>query len=265
MARYFIELSYLGQNYSGFQIQNNAVTIQSEVKKALKIYFRLEIELTGSSRTDAGVNANMNFFHFDIELKEEDVVKAVHPLNAILPNDISITRMVTVSDEAHCRFDAVSRTYIYRIYQEKNPFLRSRAYYYPYSLDMERLNEAAAILSRHTNFETFSKKHVQVRDFRCMITESYWTKNDGGVFYKVSGNRFLRGMVRGLVGTMLKVGTGKLSLKNFEEIIKEKDQTKADFSVPGYGLYLYQVEYNEKILKSNNTKKLENIEFDKII
>ncbi|MEN9964342.1 MAG: tRNA pseudouridine(38-40) synthase TruA, partial [Bacteroidota bacterium] len=213
MARYFIELSYLGENYSGFQIQDNANTVQSELEKALKIYFRIKVELTGSSRTDAGVNANMNFFHFDIELNDEEVCKAIYPLNAILPNDISVNKIIRVGDDAHCRFDAISRTYKYRVYQEKNPFLQNRAYYYPYNLDTGYMNEAATILMGHTNFEAFSKKHVQVRDFRCKISESFWTRGEGSIVYQVTGNRFLRGMVRGLVGTMLKVGTGKISLK----------------------------------------------------
>jgi tRNA pseudouridine38-40 synthase len=249
MARYFIELSYLGENYSGFQIQDNANTVQSELEKALKIYFRIKVELTGSSRTDAGVNANMNFFHFDIELNDEEVVKAIYPLNAILPNDISVNRIIRVSDDAHCRFDAISRTYKYVVYQHKNPFLQNRAYYYPYVLDMERMNEAATILMAYTNFEAFSKKHVQVKDFRCKISDSFWTREEGVMVYQVTGNRFLRGMVRGLVGTMLKLGTGKLTLKNFEDIINEKDQTKTDFSVPGHGLYLESVAYSEGILK----------------
>jgi tRNA pseudouridine38-40 synthase len=247
MARYFIRLSYLGARYSGFQIQDNAITIQSEVEKALGIYFRSKIELTGSSRTDAGVNAHNNYFHFDVDIEEEKVLNCGYHINAILPDDISIKQIFRVKDNAHCRFDATSRTYKYIIYKHKDPFLQNRGYYYPYPLKVELLNKAASLIKEQTDFATFSKKHVQVHNFRCEIMESKWYEEDDRLIYEVTGNRFLRGMVRGLVGTMLKIGVGKMSLQDFVGVVDGKDQTKADFSVPGYGLYLAEVKYDEEI------------------
>lgn len=247
MARFFMALSYLGENYSGFQIQQNAITIQSEVETAMKIYFRKEIELTGSSRTDAGVHARNNYFHFDIDLDENHVIKSVYRLNAILPDGISILRIFKVNGSAHCRFDALSRTYYYHVHQKKNPFLHKRSFFYPYPLSLEKLNEAAQVILANKDFESFSKKHVQVKDFHCAISNSCWIERDGMFVYHVTGNRFLRGMVRGLVGTMLRVGTGKLSLDEFIEVMGSRDQTKVDFSVPGYGLFLEQVAYGDSI------------------
>jgi tRNA pseudouridine38-40 synthase len=251
MPRFFIEVSYHGASYSGFQVQENANTIQAEVERALAIYFRLKVETTGSSRTDAGVHAHQNYFHFDIPLKNEQVQASLYGLNAILPDDISVRRIIEVADHAHCRFDAKSRTYKYIIYQDKSPFLLDRGYHYPYPLQLERLNDAAKLLMQYNDFQTFSKKHVQVKDFNCKLYESEWQmEEEGQIVYRVKGNRFLRGMVRGLVGTMLKVGNGKLSIEEFREIIEGRNQMKADFSTPGKGLILLEVEYDvEKIKK----------------
>lgn len=243
--RYCLEVSYKGTRYAGFQIQENANTVQAEIEKALRIFFRTSFELTGSSRTDAGVHALQNFFHFDHEgLIAEDTLKdAPYHLNAILPEDIVIHSLQAKSDNFHCRFDALSREYSYRIYRKKNPFLQDRGYYFPYTLDMNLLQQAAEILSLHTHFSAFSKKRSQVKTFECQIIRSQWQSHSDMLEYQVVGNRFLRGMVRGLVGTMLRVGTGKLSLFDFEEIIQLGDQSKADFSVPAKGLFLVKVNF----------------------
>lgn len=265
MPRYFIEVSYKGTAYSGFQIQKNGITIQEEIEKALKIYFKAAISLTGSSRTDAGVHALQNFFHFDIveplgsddplpaskffhlasHTKEPDHLdSAAYSLNAILPKDIVIKRIFEVPEKIHCRFDAISREYAYYIYSGKDPFLQDRAFYYPYKLNMERLNKAASLLLTYSDFTTFSKRNTQVKHFICELKKSEWRRQENVLVYEVKANRFLRGMVKGLVGTMLKVGRGIISLEDFEEIIESKDCRKADFSVASQGLFLVRVEYN---------------------
>lgn len=245
MARYFIEVAYKGTAYSGFQVQENSNTIQAEIEKALLIYFRKTFTLTGSSRTDAGVHAQQNFFHFDTEpvFTETETDKATYHLNAILPLDVAVKSIKEVAENAHCRFDAVSRSYRYCVHQQKNPFLLDNAYYYPYPLNMEAMNLAAKILFEFTSFESFSKKNVQVFTHNCTIFFSEWTLEDDVLIYNVTGNRFLRGMVRGLVGTMLLVGKGKYSMKDFQNILESKDSGKTDFSAPAKGLILMQVRY----------------------
>lgn len=245
MTRYFIELAYKGDGYSGFQAQKNANTIQAEVEKALAIYFRRSFQLTGSSRTDAGVHALQNYFHFDTEDPIPEPQEKVYHLNAILPRDIVIRKLLWVHEEAHCRFDAISREYKYCIYNQKNPFLEERAYYYPYKLNVIKLNEAAALLLNYSDFTSFSKRNTQVKNFNCDIQQSEWIEGDGQLVFHVVSNRFLRGMVKGLVGTMLKVGRGIISLKEFSEIIESKDCTKADFSVPSHGLFLVKVKFED--------------------
>ena len=244
MARYFMEVSYKGTNYAGFQVQKNANSIQAEIENALKIFLRTPVTLTGSSRTDTGVHAFQNYFHFDFEGTQKiDWVKTAYRLNAILPPDIVVKGISHVDDKAHCRFDAKYRTYEYSIYQFKNPFIADRSYYYPYKLNMELLNEAAAILKTYNNFEAFSKRNTQVKSFECELYTSEWITRQDVIVYRVSGNRFLRGMVKGLVGTMLKVGRKKTSLPEFIKIIESKDSALVDFSVDAQGLTLVAVGY----------------------
>jgi tRNA pseudouridine38-40 synthase len=240
MPRYFIEVSYKGTNYSGFQKQQNANSVQAELEKALEIFYRHKFELTGSSRTDAGVHALQNFFHFDFDTVIED---DSYNLNAILPNDIVVKCIFPVADDAHCRFNATSREYHYYIYQHKNPFLQGRAYYVPYTVDITLLQAAAAEIKNHTNFTSFSKRNTQVKTFDCTIYQSEWIQQDDCLVYIVKANRFLRGMVKGLVGTMLLVGKKKINLQEFTAIIESKDCTKADFSVSADGLFLVKVAY----------------------
>lgn len=241
MPRFFMEVSYRGTLFSGFQVQKNAVTIQSEIEKALVILFREKFQLTGSSRTDAGVHATQNYFHFDSEVKDIEQERKVYNLNAILPDDIVVKRIFIVAVDAHCRFEAKRREYLYHIYKSKNPFVKDRAYYYPYALSVDALNEAASLLLEHTDFTSFSKRNTQVNNFNCTLYTSQWFRKDDMLIYHVAGNRFLRGMVKGLVGTMLLVGTGKINMEQFEQIIFSRDCTKADFSVPSHGLFLQSV------------------------
>jgi tRNA pseudouridine38-40 synthase len=240
MPRYFIEVAYKGTNYSGFQKQQNANSVQAEIEKALEIFYRHKFELTGSSRTDAGVHALQNFFHFDFDIVIGD---DSYNLNAILPDDIVVNRIFPVAADAHCRFSATSREYHYHIYQHKNPFLQGRAYYVPYTLDMALLQAAAADIMNYTDFTSFSKRNTQVNNFNCAIVQSEWMQQDDYLVYKVKANRFLRGMVKGLVGTMLLVGKKKINLQEFKNIIESKDCTKADFSVSADGLFLVKVAY----------------------
>lgn len=239
--RYFLEVSYKGTNYSGFQVQENANSVQEEVEKAFAVLQREPVTFTGSSRTDTGVHALQNFFHFDYE-------GTIHPqfiykINAILPPDITVKGIRTVAADSHCRFDATSREYNYFIYQEKNPFLVDRAYFYPYTMDIALLQEAAAIVATYKDFSSFAKRNSQVKTFVCDILKSEWRYEGDTLVYNVKANRFLRGMVRGLTGTMLQVGRKKITLEQFTAIIESKDCTKADFSVPGHGLFLVSVMY----------------------
>lgn len=245
MPRYFLELSYKGTAYSGFQVQDNASTIQSEIEKALQTLFRQTFELTGSSRTDAGVHANQNFFHFDTE----QAVKAKHiyNLNALLPQDIAVKGIYPVPDTAHCRFDAVGREYKYFIYSSKDPFKNDRAWLFPYPLDPELLQQGARILMEYNDFTSFSKRNTQVKTFQCSIEVSEWYTEADTLIYRVKANRFLRGMVRGLVGTMLKLGRGQITMDEFKQVIEAKDCSRADFSTPPQGLFLNCVYYNDTL------------------
>lgn len=245
MPRYFLELSYKGTAYSGFQVQDNAPTIQFEVEKALHTLFRQGFELTGSSRTDAGVHAFQNFFHFDTEL--DITAKSVYNLNAILPPDIAVHGIYPVPATAHARFDAVAREYKYFIYHKKNPFLPDRGWMYPFPLQLDLLQQAAGIIKEYRDFTSFSKRNTQVNNFNCTIEYSHWEKEGEVLVYRVRANRFLRGMVRGLVGTMLKVGRAQTPVAAFREIIEAKDCSRADFSTPAQGLFLNRVYYNDTL------------------
>lgn len=248
MPRYFLELAYKGTAYSGFQSQHNTgQTIQAEVEKALRTLFRLpqdtaeeEIRLTSSSRTDAGVHARQNFFHFDFSgaIHEHFIYK----MNAILPPDIVVKQLHPVPGEAHCRFDAVSRDYHYFIYRHKDPFRQDRAFFFPYKLDVALMQEAATVIKEYEDFTSFSKRNTQVKTFICKVAESEWLTEGDTIIYHVKANRFLRGMVRALVATMLQVGRFKISIDDFRRIIESRDCTQASFAVPGHGLFLTRVE-----------------------
>lgn len=242
MPRYFLEVCYKGSNYSGFQKQENANTIQAEVEKAFSVLHKTDIGLTGSSRTDAGVHALQNYFHFDYDKPIHD--QFLYKINAILPEDIVIVTIRMVSDDAHCRFNATSRVYKYCLYQAKNPFLYDSAYYFPYKIDFEKLTEAARLIMNYNDFTSFSKRNTQVKNFLCTIEQSEWRQEGILLVYQVKANRFLRGMVRGLTATMLKVGRGNISIEDLKQIIEERDCSKADFAVPAKGLSLMKVEFS---------------------
>lgn len=239
--RYFLEVSYKGTNYAGFQIQLNANTVQGELEKALQTITRTTVALTGSSRTDAGVHALQNFFHFDLDIEFNS--SSIYNINALLPRDIVVKSVFSVADNAHCRFLALSREYKYFITTTKNPFLSDTAWYFPFSVDLPLLKQAAELLYRHSDYTSFSKRNTHVFTHQCSIIQSEWTTQNNQLVYIVKANRFLRGMVRGLVGTMLLVGRKKITLADFENIIKAKDCTKANFATPPHGLFLVKVEY----------------------
>lgn len=243
MPRYFLEVSYKGTNYSGFQVQQNANTIQAEIEKAFEILQKEHIIMVGSSRTDAGVHALQNFFHFDYDPPINQ--HFIYKMNAILPEDIVINKLQPVSDEAHCRFDAICREYKYYIYNKKSPFLLEKAFFFPYKLNIEKLQEAAAIIKEYSDFTSFSKRNTQVQTFICQVIESKWFIETGMLTYHVKANRFLRGMVRALTATMLKVARNKITINDFRQIIEAKDCTKASFAVPAHGLFLSSIHYPE--------------------
>lgn len=241
MSRYFIEVAYKGTRYSGFQIQENSVTIQSEVEKALHTLHRCPFSLTGSSRTDAGVHSLQNFFHFDFA---GDVhPQAVYKLNAILPGDIVVKAIQIVPDDAHARFDAIRRNYVYKIHRFKNPFLENASLYYPYQIDIASLQQGADFLANKTNFFAFSKTNTQVKNFNCTIYRSEWIEDGDNLFYYIEGNRFLRGMVRLVTATLLKLARGKITFQQFENLFEGRSKTV--YSVPAHGLYLRSVVYPE--------------------
>ncbi len=241
MPRYFLEISYKGTCYSGFQAQHNANTIQAEVEKAFNILQKESIIMTGSSRTDAGVHALQNFFHFDYDEKIHP--HFVYKINAILPKDIVMIRLVPVPPNAHCRFDAISREYKYYIYNNKNPFLKDRAFYFPYKLDINKLQQAAEVIKGYNDFTSFSKRNTQVKTFICKMELSEWVFENDCLIYKVKANRFLRGMVRALVATMLQIARGKINITEFQNLVEAKDCTKVSFAVPAHGLFLINVHY----------------------
>jgi len=241
MKRYFIEVSYDGAGFGGFQIQQNQQTIQGALEAAMATLYRAPISLTGASRTDAGVHALQNFFHFDTPI--EITAKHLYNLNAILPNSIVVNGIYIVPTDAHSRFDAVKRSYIYKIHTQKSPFLEGRSWYYPFPVNLNALQLAANTLLLHKDFESFSKKNTTVNTFDCNITKAEWTQEGSVILFNIDSNRFLRGMIRGLVGTMLQVGRGQINLNRFEQIISLKNEQNVDFSTPAHGLYLSAIEY----------------------
>lgn len=241
MGRYFIEVCYDGAGFGGFQIQQNTETIQGTLENTLATFYREPISLTGASRTDAGVHALQNFLHFDTELVIEE--KHIYNLNAILPKSIVINAIYKVPTDAHARFDAIRRSYIYKLHATKNPFFEGRSWYYPYPVNTNLLQAAADSLLKYTDFESFSKKNTTVNTHDCKISSAIWIDEASNLSFHIDSNRFLRGMIRGLVGTMLQVGRGQISLDQWHDIVCSKNEQRVDFSTPAHGLYLSAIEY----------------------
>jgi tRNA pseudouridine38-40 synthase len=238
---------YDGTAFHGSQLQGKISTVQLSINNTLSTLLKIPVSSFGASRTDEGVHALCNFYHFDTDKNLPETFQ--YNMNAILPPSLAVKKIYMANDsEANARFDAISRKYRYRVYFRKNPFLLNRAFYFPLKIDRSLLKETADIIKEYTHFETFSKRNTQSRTFTCQINSSQWEETGDELNYIVEANRFLRGMVRALVGTQLQVARGKLSVKKFREVIESGDNTKADFSVEGFGLYLEEIKYPEGLL-----------------
>jgi len=244
--RYFFEIAYNGTPYSGWQSQNNATSVQGEVERVLSTAFREPIEIVGSGRTDAGVHCEQQFFHADIE-RPFDPEQMLYKLNSFLPKDIAFGAIRPVRADAHARYSALARTYIYRITRRKNPFLEGLALHFFRPVDVQTLNEASSLLLGKQDFESLSKVNTDVNHFLCDITRAEWQENGHMLEFTITANRFLRGMVRATVGTLLDVGTGRTSLDDLRAILQSKDRRKAGANVPPQGLYLVRVDYPEDV------------------
>lgn len=243
--RYFIEISYNGTSFHGWQTQPNALTVQECLDKALSVYFRQEVITLGCGRTDAGVHATQFYAHFDlIAIADEAIKKAVTGINSLLPYSIAVKRIFAVADEAHARFDATARAYNYHIHFEKDPFKLDRSWLYKGELNVGEMNKAAAVLLNFTDFSCFSKSNTQTFTNNCKITNAYFeAQKDGSFIFTISADRFLRNMVRAIVGTLILVGKGEVTTNDVIEIIESKNRSNAGQSVPACGLYLVKVEY----------------------
>lgn len=245
--RYFIELSYNGKAYHGWQNQPNAISVQEVVEKALTTLLKQKIGIVGAGRTDAGVHAIQMFAHFDIS-KEIDFDILKYNLNSFLPKDIAVHNIFKVNDDAHARFDTVSRTYIYRISLAKNVFTYSDTYHFKQTLDINKMNEATKILFEYKNFKCFSKSNTDVKTYNCNIMNAAWVIENDELVFTIKADRFLRNMVRAIVGTMIEVGTGKMKVEQLHDVIKSEDRSQAGTSVPGLALYLSKIEYAKHII-----------------
>lgn len=242
--RFFIQFSYNGTKYHGWQFQPNAISVQETLTKALAVVLnKKDIEIMGAGRTDSGVHASQMFAHFDYE-NPIDSKSIVHKLNSFLSQDIAVSRVILVQDNAHARFDATLRTYEYNINTTKNVFQQELGWYYNKDLDIEAMNDAAKLLLEFTDFQCFSKVNTDVNTFNCAISRAFWKRENDQLIFTISADRFLRNMVRAIVGTLVYVGLGKISKADFQKIIESKDREKAGFSVPAHGLYLTEVKYD---------------------
>ncbi len=246
MPRYVLEVMYYGTKFNGSQIQGEQPTVQLALNNTLSTIFRKPVVTYGASRTDEGVHALCNFYHFDVEVAFD--FDLAYRCNAILPGELAVKKVYKASDDFNVRFDATSRRYRYRIYHKKDPFKLERGLFFPFKLDMGLLNQTADIIKEYTHFESFSKRNSQSKTFVCSIEKSYWEVVGDELHYVVEGNRFLRGMVRGLVGTQLYIARGRGTVADFRQIIEAKDCTKAFFDVAGFGLYLEQISYKDGVL-----------------
>lgn len=246
VARYFVQLSYSGKKFNGWQIQDNTPnTVQEILEKQFSGLLREKISITGCGRTDAGVHASNFFAHFDTQQMEfiENPDKWIYKLNKVLPAEIALRKFFRVEDTAHCRYDAISRTYEYRIHDIKNPFLNDWSFYFPFHLDTNKMNEACEILCSYADFNSFSKSNTQVKTTICKIEKAIWERNNTQLIFTITADRFLRNMVRAIVGTLLEIGENKMSLEEFIHIIESKDRKKAGVSAPAQGLCLTRVIY----------------------
>ncbi|WP_437370688.1 tRNA pseudouridine(38-40) synthase TruA [Maribacter litoralis] len=247
--RFFIQFSYFGKAYHGWQNQPNAITVQEVLEKGMSKLLNSPVSLMGAGRTDTGVHAKMMYAHFDVDALE-DIQDYIFRLNSFLPNDIAVERIFEVKDDAHARFHATARTYEYHIAKSKDPFTTDLAYFVKKELDVEQMNIAANLLLGKKDFECFSKSNTDVFTNICDLREAQWSIKGNNLIFKITADRFLRNMVRAIVGTLINVGLGKYSPDYVNTILKSKDRTKAGVSVPAKGLYLTSIVYPNTILKN---------------
>lgn len=247
-TRYFLFLSYKGTSFHGWQIQPEAVTVQKTLENALSLVLKEEISTTGAGRTDTGVHALVFCAHFDSERYDlESDEKFVFKLNRLLPHDIAVKSVKKVQAGANARYSAVSRTYEYYVTRIKDPFTDSSSWYIHGNIDIPGMNDACGLLMKHSDFTSFSRLHSDTKTNICKIYTAEWTDNGTRLVFTIRADRFLRNMVRAIVGTMIDVGSGKLDLKEFEEIIIARDRCRAGKSAPAKGLFLTEIEYPEKV------------------
>lgn len=240
--RYLFEIAYNGSNYNGWQTQHNGVAVQTVVEEVMSTILRTPVAILGSGRTDAGVHCEQQFFHTDLP-EQSDKGDLLLRLNSFLPRDIVLRSVREVKPDISARYDAIERTYRYQITRVKNPFLLGLSWHYFKALNVDNMNEAAAYILGEQDFECFSKVKTNVNHFLCDIKRASWNQQGDELVFRISANRFLRGMVRAIVGTLLDVGTGKITQQDFVSIIQSKDRKKAGANVPAYGLYLEKVDY----------------------
>ena len=249
--RYFIKLAFNGKNYHGWQMQDNALTIQSVINDALSKLLEEEINVTGCGRTDTGVHAKEFYAHFDINkiLNKNDRENIVFKLNNFLDDSIVIFNIIHVKPDSHARFDAISRTYQYFISRQKDPFDNDFSYYVYGDINIDLMNEGAKILYEYEDLTSFSKLHSDVKTNNCKVLYAKWAENEDKLIFTITADRFLRNMVRAIVGTLLDIGKKKISLKDFRKIIESKNRSDAGYSVPAKGLFLTKIEYPDDIYK----------------
>lgn len=247
MPRYFIRLAYNGTNYCGWQVQPNAVTVQSTLDKYLHMLLQVPIETVGCGRTDTGVHAADFYVHIDLEKPLADKAQITFKLNKVLPADIAIKEIVEVTPDGHARFSATVREYEYRITRKKSPFLQNTAYFHYGNLDIDAMNQAAAFLPTITDFKAFSRTHTDTKTTLCNVTQAYWKVEGDILVFTITANRFLRNMVRAVVGTLIDVGRGKITQEEFKNIALSLNRAEAGDSAPAEGLFLTRVEYPAEI------------------
>lgn len=243
MRRYFLRLAYNGSRYFGWQIQPEQISVQETIEECLsKLSGNQEVKITGCGRTDTGVHAHDYYAHVDLE--EIDPNQLKFKLNRMLPDDIAIIDVLEVGNDKHARFDAKSRTYRYFLHTEKDPFKSDRSLLFSNQLDIEAMNKAAAILLGKQDFTSFSKLHTDVKTNICDVQSAEWViESENSLYFEISADRFLRNMVRAIVGTLMDVGSGKLSIEDIKTILKDKDRQSASKSAPGHALFLWKIEY----------------------
>jgi tRNA pseudouridine38-40 synthase len=251
MQRYFVQLSFKGTNYHGWQIQPNAVTVQETVERAFSAVLREKIEVVGAGRTDTGVHASFFIFHFDSQNSGLETDRLVYRLNGFLPADIALKRIWKVPAGAHARFSALSRTYKYYIHRKKDPFKTETSCLFTGSLDIEKMKEGADLLPMYSDFTSFSRLHSDVKTHLCRIIMADWDQDGNTLVFTIEADRFLRNMVRAITGTLIQLGTGKLTPEEFRSIINARDRRLAGDSAPARGLFLTDIKYPANLICCN--------------